>query len=290
MIRSILEIATPYLLAALGGLYTELAGVLNISLEGLMLLGAFAAVLGAYFTGSLAIGIICALVAGAFAALIFHVFTSRLKANIFIVGLAINLLAMGVIGLASTAIFGTKGVIGLPDARGIQVSHIPVLHGIPFIGDVLSGHSALTYLSWLFGIISFLVIRHSHFGIGLRSTGHDAEIVRKRGKNPEAFRLYAVILSGLAAALGGAALSLGLAGFVPNMSAGRGWIALVAIYLGRRRPLGVFAACLFFACAEYLANSAQGWFNVPRTLTLAFPYVITLAFLILFGIVRHRRG
>ena len=290
MMRNILEIATPYLFAAMGGLYTELAGALNISLEGLLLTGAFSAVLGTYFSGSIAVGLLCAVAGGLAMALIFYIFTSKLKANIFVVGLAINLLAAGVVGLVSAAIFGTKGVIGLQDTRGIPTIELQGIHNVPVVGDILSGHTALTYLSWVFAVVTFLIVRYSHFGIGLRATGNRPDLVRMKGLSPNMFRFSAGMVSGVAAALGGAALSLGLAGYVPNMSAGRGWIALVAIYLGRKKPLGVFAACLLFAGAEYLANSAQGWFNVPRTLTLAFPYIITLAFLVIFGATRHRQN
>lgn len=290
MIREILEIATPFLLAALGGLFAELAGILNIALEGIMLSGAFAAVLGTYLSGSIAIGILAALAAGLVVALVFSGFALWLRANIFIVGLALNLMAGGVTAFISVSIFGTKGVISFQESVRLLRLRMPQIQEIPLIGQILSGHTVLTYSAWAAVLMSVIVVYRTPFGVGLRAAGYAPETLRLRGKSPDLFRLSALAISGVMAAAGGAALSLGLGGYVPNMSAGRGWIALVAIYLGRRRPVGVLIACVVFASSEYLANAAQGWFNVPRTLTLALPYLITLAGMIGFGVAHNHRG
>ena len=289
MIRTILNIATPFLLAAVGGLFTELAGILNIALEGLMLVGAFSAVIGTYYTGSLFFGILFGALCGMIFSLIFSWAGLKLRANIFIAGLAINLLAVGITAFVSTGLFKTKGVIALTSTTGLSALKIPFIHDIPVLGEILSGHTSLTYFCWLLLIASAFMLKRTTFGLAIRATGEDADLVKANGKNPHLFQFIAVTISGFACGIAGASLSLNLAAYVPNISAGRGWIALVAVYLGNRRPLGIALACMIFALAEYLANFMQGRIAIPRTVTLALPYLITLVSMILFALLGKRK-
>ncbi len=264
---------TPILLAALGGLFTELAGVLNIALEGLMLIGAFTAVLITELTGSTILGSIGAAMAGTALAYILGFLTLRLKANIFIAGLAANLFAIGVTNYLSSIIFGTKGVI-----RFIEFPEL----------TKLAGHNFLFYTGLVFTLFTIWLINRTAFGLRLRASGYDFTVLKIKGVDPYDVQMKSILISGALSGLGGAALSLKLGAYVPNMTAGRGWIALVTIYLGRKHPIGIFITCLIFAGAEYFSNAAQGIFQIPADLLLGFPYIITFIGMIVFSIISNR--
>jgi len=275
LINSILEMSTPILLAALGGLFTELAGVLNIALEGLMLIGAFSAVIITGFTGSTLLGSLGAVLSGGMLAYIFGYLTLKLQANIFITGLAANLFAVGITNYLSSIIFGTKGVI--------RFTNFPRL--IKF-----SGHNLFLYSGFLFTFLTIWIIYKSVFGLRVRAAGYNMNVLKIKGVNSYKVQMKSILISGALSALGGAALALKLGTYVPNMIAGRGWIALVAIYLGRKHPVGIFITCLIFAGAEYFSNSAQGLFQVSSDLLLGFPYLITLIAMIIFSILSRSKA
>ena len=273
MINSILDMTAPILLAALGGLFTELAGVLNIALEGLMLVGAFTAVLITELTGSTLLGSLGAALAGTSLAYIFGFITLRFKTNIFITGLAANLFAIGITNYLSSVFFGTKGVI--------RFTGFPEL--IKF-----AGHDFFLYTGLLFTVFTIWLISKTVFGLRLRATGHNFAVVKIKCVEPHSVQMKSILISGALSGLGGAALSLKLGAYVPNMTAGRGWIALVAIYLGRKHPAGIFVTCLIFAGADYLSNTAQGLFQIPSDLLLGFPYIITFTGMIIFSIINTK--
>ncbi len=279
---------TPLLFAALGGLFTELAGMLNIALEGLITLGAFFGVMAAAATGSTPVGLLAGMASSAVVALVYGLVTLRLKANEFITGLATNLFAAGITVVLSQQIFATKAVVPFE----IPALAIPgrALSGIPFAGPILFGQNYLVVLSWLAAILSWVCIRRTTFGMRLRATGVNPKAVRALGLDPERYRLAAVLISGAACGLAGSYLSLNLSAYVPNISSGRGWIALVAIYLGGRKPAGILAACFVFALAEAFSNYAQGFLKVPVDFILAIPYLFTLAALIAGAALRRARG
>jgi len=273
LINSILDMSIPILLAALGGLFTELAGVLNIALEGLMLIGAFTAVLITELTGSTLLGSLGAALAGTSLAYIFGFITLRFQANIFITGLATNLFAIGITNYLSSIIFGTKGVI--------RFTGFPEL--IKF-----AGHDFFLYTGFIFTIFTIWVINKTVFGLRLRASGHNIAVVKIKGVDSYSVQMKSLLISGALSGLGGAALSLRLGAYVPNMTAGRGWIALVAIYLGRKHPVGIFITCLIFAGADFFSNTAQGMFQIPSDLLLGFPYIITFIGMVIFSILNKR--
>ncbi len=273
MISAILVMSTPILLAALGGLLTELAGVLNIALEGLMLIGAFTAILITEITGSIFLGTLGAAFSAAGMAYLFGFVTLRFKANIFITGLAVNLFAIGITNYLSSLFFGTKGVI--------RFINFPELFN-------LAGNNIFVYMGFLLTGLSVWLIYKTVFGLRLRATGLNRSVVQIKGIDSYNIQMKSILISGALSGLGGAALSLNLGAYVPNMTAGRGWIALVAIYLGRKHPVGIFITAIFFAGAVYFSNEAQGIFQVPSDLLLGFPYFITLTAMIIFSILRNR--
>jgi len=274
VLLSAVVIMTPLLLAATGGLFTELSGRLNIALEGQLLVGAFFAMLAAHLTGSFAAGLFAAVLAsGALAALVDFA-ARRLRSNAFIAGLAANLLAGGLTVVLSQRFFGTRGVFALGDFRPLPRAF---------------GLDAYVYAAWALLFLAWAAIFRTPFGYRLRACGRGAEALASLGARPDAYRGAAFLVSGLFCGIGGSLLSLRLGGFVPGMAAGRGWIALVVIFLGARRPLGLLAAAFAFGLAEALSNYAQG-FDAPADLVLAAPYAVTLLAMALASARAKRKG
>lgn len=284
-----LAAAAPLLFAALGGLFTELSGLLNIALEGLILIGAFASAAVAGATQSLALGLAAGVAAATLVAAFYGLVTIRGRANEFVTGLAANLLASGLAVVLSAQLFKTKGILALDLEPLPELA--PALAGrLPFLGKLLFGHNALVYASWLAVPMAAIVIGKTPFGLRLRAAGSNPRALLAQGLKPERYRFAAVLISGGASGLAGACLSLSLAAYVPNMSSGRGWIALVAIYLGGRKSSGVAAACLAFALADSFANYAQGFLKVPSDFILALPYAATFLALVAGAALRRGRS
>jgi ABC-type uncharacterized transport system permease subunit len=289
LLHNTVGIMTPFLLAATGGLFTELSGMLNIALEGLMLIGAFFSVVFTAVTGSPFLGVLLGIVSAMLAALLFGSVTLQLKANVFIAGLATNLMASGLTVVLAFQIFGNKGVVRFEIARLPSLS-VPFLQRIPILGDLLVGHSVFVYLSWLIVAAAALVIYRTPFGLRLRGTGLDRETITSLGLKPARYQMAGILISGFTCGLAGAVLTLNLSAFVPNITSGRGWIALVAIYLGNRTPWGVAVASFVFGLAESLSNYAQGAINIPADFILAFPYLITVLAMVLYSVWRYYRS
>lgn len=280
---------TPFLLAAIGGLMTELGGMLNIALEGLILIGAFFSVIFAAATGSLFLGILLGILMTIFISWIFGAITLYLKANVFITGLATNLLAGGLTAVLSFHLFGTKGVLMFNDLPSLPSLNVPALHGIPVLGDILFGHNILVYMSWLIVAVAWIVIYRTPFGFRLRGTGSNPNAMSALGLKPQNYQMIGILISGFTCGLAGAVLTLNLGAYVPNISSGRGWIALVVIYLGGKTPFGILGAAFVFGLAESLSNYAQGFMDIPADFILAFPYIITVAAMVIMSVIQTRR-
>ncbi len=289
LLHNTIGIMTPILLAATGGLFTELAGMLNIALEGLMLIGAFFSVVFAGFTGSLFIGVLLGITSAMLVAALFGAVSLNLKANVFISGLATNLLASGLTVVLAFQIFGNKGVVRFEIATLPSLS-IPALARIPILGDLLIGHNVLVYLSWLIVVLAAVIIYRTPFGLRIRGTGLGAPTITSLGLKPRRYQMAGILISGFTCGLAGAVLTLNLSAFVPNITSGRGWIALVAIYLGNKTPWGIVIASFVFGFAESFSNYAQGATNIPADFILAFPYLITVLAMIGYSIWRHYRA
>ena len=279
---SALVIMTPILFAATGGLFTAHAGMLNIALEGSLLIGAFAAAATAYVTGSFAAGIAAAMLASA-ALSALHAFAAlKLRANVFITGLAANLLAGGLTAVLTQSLIGAPGIIDLRSA---------LRSALPAPGASIPG--AFIIASWLLLGAAWLALYKTPFGYRLRACDANAAALESLGIQAGAYRWAAFLISGFFCGIGGAFLSLNLGAFVPNMSAGKGWIALVIIFLGGRRPLGLLAAAFAYGLAEAFSNHAQGLqfarLSVPADLVLALPYILTLLAMVLASIWEKRR-
>ncbi|MDR0708690.1 MAG: ABC transporter permease [Spirochaetaceae bacterium] len=289
-LHSAVAIMTPLLFAAAGGLFTEFAGVLNIALEGLLLTGAFSALAVTHFTGSILAGIIAAIISATALSALTAAVALKLRANVVISGLAANLFASGITVILSHKLFATRGVVSFNDIPPLKIIEAGALSNIPIIGDIFSGHSFFVYLSWLLLFVSWVILYRTPFGVRLRSSGSHGEALASLGIKPQTYRFCAFLISGIACGIGGSYLTLNLGVFVPNISAGKGWIALVVIFLGNRKPLGLLVAAFIFGLAESFSNYAQGTLKVPADFILAIPNVITLMGMIAVSIYTKRRN
>jgi general nucleoside transport system permease protein len=266
-----IRIATPLLLAALGGVLSERAGVFAVGLEGMMLAGAFAATVGAWASASAGVGVLLALVGGAAIGLAVAVVAVRFRADKMVTGLA-----------------GGGQPVAIHLAL-LPVLPIPMLVDIPVVGSLLFAHPPLTYLA-AFGCAALtLFLGRTQAGLTLRAAGENPEAVFAAGANPLIVRMLAVIACGAIAGLGGAVLSLQQVGtFTDGMTSGRGYLALAALIVGRWSPWGAAAACLVFGAAEAFELRLQS-FGVPVSsyIVQMAPYLIALA--VLAGIGRSSK-
>jgi simple sugar transport system permease protein len=276
LFSSALGALTPILFAALAGALCQRAGVFNISLEGTMLVGAFAGVAGSWYTGSVWLGVLLAVVAGTAYSLILAIGHVSLGGDAIVLGVAINLLAVGLTSFLIRTVFGTRGTFSDPALQGLDAIHIPGIEDIPFVGEVLSGHSVLVYLSWL-AVVALAVLLYRHaWGLRLRGVGERPDAAASLGVSVTRYRYGAILAAGALCGLAGAQLALGnVTLFSENMTAGRGWIAVVAVMLGRALPYGVLAAAVLFGLAEAFGFRLQGA-GLPQQATDAAPYVVTL--------------
>jgi general nucleoside transport system permease protein len=279
LLASMLRYATPLTFAAIGGIFCERSGVVNIALEGMMLAGAFFGILAAQKTGSWELGLLAAMGAGAGLALIHAVFSIHLRADQIVSGTAINFLALGVTGYFFVDVYGQAGtpedIPRVPDID-LPLEKIPTGIG-DFLDDVLGHLNLMIWLSFLLLVVAYVVLFKTPIGLRIRAVGEHPRAADTVGISVYSIRYAAVIISGILAALGGAYLSIGFLGsFNENMTAGRGFIALAAVIFGAWRPFGAFAAALLFGFSSALAQRLPEYSGSAATLFQALPYVLTL--------------
>jgi general nucleoside transport system permease protein len=279
LLASMLRYATPLTFAAIGGIFCERSGVVNIALEGMMLAGAFFGILAAQKTGSWELGLLAAMGAGAGLALIHAVFSIHLRADQIVSGTAINFLALGVTGYFFIDVFGEEGTPeDIPRVPDIDLPFEKIPTGIgEFLDDVLGHLNLMIWLSFLLLVVAYVVLFKTPIGLRIRAVGEHPRAADTVGISVYSIRYAAVIVSGILAALGGAYLSIGFLGsFNENMTAGRGFIALAAVIFGAWRPFGAFAAALLFGFSSALAQRLPEYSGSAATLFQALPYVLTL--------------
>jgi simple sugar transport system permease protein len=268
--------ATPLALAALGELFVERAGLINIGLEGAILAGAFGSLVGAA-AGGVAWGYAGAIGGGIIVAALFALFVVWLKADQIITGTALTLLSVGATGTLYRAMYGSSGAaLGSPTSAPFA---IPWLSHIPVVGTAFFTQPPITYLAYALVPVIAWWVRGTHSGLALRAIGEHPEAAEVAGVRVQRVRVLAILSGGVLGGLAGGTLVLAQAGtFAEGMSAGRGFIAIAIVVLGRWHPLGVALAAFVFGAASALqfAFQAMGW-HAPYQLFLVVPYLLTLA-------------
>jgi simple sugar transport system permease protein len=285
LFASTLRFATPLVLGGLGGVLSERSGVVNIAIEGMMLMGCFWGFWVSTETLSWEIGLIAAMFAGGLSALIHAFFSIHLGANQIISGTAINILAAGVTSFAYRSLIGSSAT---PDVDRIPIVHLPLIADIPFIGDIFGDLNLMVWLMFALVVVIWIFLTRTPWGLRLRAVGEHPRAADTVGISVYRVRYLAVVASGMLAGMAGAFLSFGFgSSFNENMTNGRGFIALAAVVFGNWRPWGVLWAALLFGFASALANALQTAAGVNATLVNALPYVFTLVALV--GLVGRSR-
>ena len=288
VLATTLRYATPLTFAAIGGMFSERSGVVNIALEGMMLAGAFFGILGADKTGSWILGLLIAALAGGTFAAVHAFFAIHMRADQIVGGTAINFLALGLTGYLFIQTYGDQGtpsnISAIPDVKLHWMRHIPGLGH--FLDDGIGQLNLMIWLSFAILVLSYIVMFRTPIGLRIRSVGEHPRAADTVGISVYKVRYGAVILSGMLAALGGAYLSVGFVhSFNQNMTEGRGFIALAALIFGKWRPFGAFGAALLFGFSSALAQRLPdyaltsghlGKYFFSGTLLLTLPYVLTL--------------
>jgi ABC-type uncharacterized transport system permease subunit len=276
LIASMFVFSTPLVFGAIGGMFSERSGVVNIGLEGMMLMGAFWGVYAADKGGSWVIGLLAAMAAGGLLALVHAFFAIHLRADQIVGGTAVNFLALGITGYFFFQLYHgediSAGVSTIPDVT------IPGLDHVKFLGPAIGKLNLMVWLSFALVIVSYIVLFKTPIGLRIRACGEHPRAADTVGINVYAIRYASVVVSGILAALGGAYLSIGFGGgaFNDNMTAGRGFIALAAMIFGNWRPFGAFGAALLFGFSTALAFRLPAYSGSAATLFQALPYVLTL--------------
>jgi simple sugar transport system permease protein len=280
LLSSTLRISIPIAFAALGAIFCERVGIVNIGLEGMMLGGAFAGVWGSHLTGSAYMGLLFAMLAGGLFALIHAVLTIHFKTDHIISGLGINLLSLGLTTVLMEDIWGTRGRSGM--VNGLGNVKIPGLVDIPVIGPIFGNTTILFYLLIVCMVIAWIVLYKTVFGLRIRVIGDNPKVADSLGINVYKMQYIGVILCGVLAGIGGAYLSIGdINMFSRDMVAGRGYIALAALIFGGWNPFGVFGASTLFGFAQALQIRLQV-VNIPVQFVEMLPYLVTILVLIVY--------
>lgn len=286
------RIATPLMIAGVGGVFTERVGIFNIAIEGMMLVGAMAAIAGSLATGNIWVATLFAMVVGGLMALIHAYLTVTRRANQIVSGATLNLFALGLTNLLYGPLY--EGFNYRPRVPLYPKLAPPMLQELPIIGEIIFDQPVIVWIAFVLPLAAAWVIYRTSWGLDIRATGDHPQAVATAGVSVIRLKYIGVILSGLFAGLGGAALVLADLGlFGPNLTAGRGFIVLAALAVGSWNPIKVAAFCLLFGAADALQLRAQTWTQttgiiIPYQFLVMIPYLLTIA--ALAGLVGRTRA
>ncbi|MCA0455308.1 MAG: ABC transporter permease [Chloroflexi bacterium] len=289
LVQSSIRLATPYILGALAALIASRAGVLNLAIEGMMLLGSFIAVVMLYKTGLNPIfGVLGAMVSGGALGFVFAVLYLRIKINLVILALALNLFVANATVFFLRVSFGQFGTLADPSISSLPLINLPsgLLQSVPVLAR-LSGYNILVYLSWVLVFLVWLMLFRTRFGRHIRAVGENKEAAETVGINVTLVQIFALTISGALAGIAGSFLSIGvLSQFVEDMTSGRGWTAITVSLFAFEQPVAAFLTSLFFGLSESLSFyfQTQLKINLPPDLLLAIPQLATLLALILVAL------
>lgn len=265
----ILIISTPLLLISLGTLFSELCGILAVFCDGIINLCAFLFFLFAYLTGNIFVSFLISIFICCFFIFLISLLSEKTKANPFLIGLAINLFTSGFIQIFSKTIFDTQGVLVLPEILTPTIQIQTRLFG--------------TIFAYGISILIFIFLKYTRQGICFRITGNNKKLLLEQGKNPTTYKILSWQIATFFSCIAGIILTLRISSFVPNISSGRGWLALAAVLAGQKKILGIVISILVFSTFEFLATTLQGSIGfIPPSIMITLPYIVAIiAFLLL---------
>ncbi|WP_320203868.1 ABC transporter permease [Agrobacterium rosae] len=289
ILYSSIRIAAPLVLAAMGGLLTFQAGILNIALDGFMIIGAFTAIAVAHFTGSLTLGVVAGVGASIVCASLLAVFNLRFKAHVFIAGIAVTFIAYGITALLLQGLLGQEGVFTSSNISAFPSLHIPGIDRIPILGSLFDGHTFLVYVAYLsVPIVAWLLYR-TRWGLRVRMIGEAEDAATAAGINADRVKFETMVASGFFCGLAGAYLSLGYVSlFAKQMTDDRGLIALAAIFFARGRPFATAFVAIVFGIASALSVRLPEVTKIAPQLLELIPYLVTILALLLVGLKTRR--
>lgn len=288
---AVIRSMTPVLLVAMGACVARKAGLINLAHEGIMLICALAGVMGSAYTGSLFWGMMIGLFFGVVMEMLMAYLTLSLKSDIVITGVAINMAATGGTVFVMYSAIGDRGVTAQLHSLKFPTWEIPLIKDIPVLGDILSGHNALTYLSLVMVVVTFIFIYKTPFGKKIRAVGQTPDAAKSVGISTNKVQSIAFLLCGIMVAFGGMFLSMGyMTMFTANMTAGRGFIALAATNMAGGHPLGAFAGAIIYGFSSSLANYMQNSDKIPLEAIMAFPYLFIVIAYAIFSYVDRKRN
>jgi simple sugar transport system permease protein len=268
-----IRLATPYLYAAIGEAFAQTSGVLNLGVDGIMLMGAYSGFYVGMKTGNLWLGLLAAAVVGLLMGLLMAVISVTLQAEQGISGIGLHLFGLGLSSLLFKTTLG-----GVESIRGFQPIKIPLLGDIPYLGEVLFNHNLLVYAAFLLVPLATWVLNKTTFGLKVRAVGQNPQAADTLGVNVNRMRYVTVSIGGILAGIAGASLSIALINlFQENMTNGMGFIAVALVYFGGWRPAGILGGALLFS----FVNALQLWIqvkgiNLPSDIAVMMPYVLTI--------------
>ena len=284
-----IRVGTPLIFAALGASICTQAGVVNLGLEGIMLISALMGVLGSVWGGSLISGAIIGILSGTLVSVIFAYFHLVFKANNVLCGTAVNTVATGLTVFVLQIVTGEKGNSSSLQSFVFPNIDIPVIKNIPIIGEIVSGHNALTYIALIMVFVVWFLMYKTPLGLRMRAIGESPDVASSVGQSVSKIQFLAIILCGILTSLGGMYLSMGyLDMFVRDMTAGRGFIALAACSMGRATPIGALVSAMIFAFFDGLSNILQ-ILKIPSEFIQMLPYLSTIIGLTIYSIQKRAR-
>ncbi len=287
--NSTLRMMTPILFVALGSALCNRVFIFNIGLEGMMLMGAFSAIVANFYTGSVAVSLLAAMLSSMLVAYVAGVFMVKFKGAMLVVGVSINSLVSGLTTFLMQLVFGGKGAYVSPDLVSLPKIDVHFLSGMPLLETMFSALTYLDLFAFVLAVILYLFLFRTVTGFRMRSVGINKVAAESLGINADRLQIRTVVFSGLLSGLGGCLLTMGgVTMFAQNITAGRGFIAMAAGTLGAAHPLGVIASSAFFGLAQSMANMLQNS-AISSQLTMALPYVATVVALALYNVMQMKR-
>ncbi len=288
---AVLRMTTPILFVALAAVIADRAGVSNIGLEGIMLFSALAGVVFSGSTHSWVVGLICAMLIGIILGVVIGFFSLKMKTDIILAGIAINTLGGGGTIFWLYLASGDRGSSVSIASEVVPRIDIPLIKDIPVLGEILSGHSALTYFAFLCVLIVWILLYKTPLGLRIRAVGENRNAADSVGVSVNGISYLALGLSGLFAGLGGAFMSMSyMQGFTKNMAAGRGFIGLAAEAMGRGEPVGAMLSSLLFGFSSAISINLQGAVSLSKEIIQSFPYIVVILGLVIYALMTKNKA